>query len=211
MIFNIPKIIHQINIGSKPISQQTLKWMQSWKDYNPQWEYTLWDNAQISSLDLVNKPSLDRCNNLSEKSDILRFEILYQFGGLYVDTDFQCLKSLDSLFENTIKDPLMFLETPDTIGSAFLAASCHNDQIKLLVDNIETRERMYGHTPSNIKYGPVYITQTLGLNSGIPDGSACSNKTVYPYLWWEKHRKTENFHKTHPEAYAVHHWNGSWQ
>ncbi len=208
---NIPKVIHQIHIGSKTIDDQTQKWMNSWKYYNPNWTTILWDDNKIQSLYLVNKDQLDRCKNLSEKSDILRFEILYQFGGLYIDTDFECLKNIDTLFDTFSKDPIMFLEAPDAIGSAFLAASIHNDSVKKLVDNIADREKKYATEASNIKYGPVYITETLGLDSAIPDGVGCEQKTVYPYTWWEKHRREENFRETHPEAYAVHHWNGSWK
>lgn len=34
------------------------------------------------------------------KSDILRYEILYRFGGVYVDTDYECVGSLDALILN---------------------------------------------------------------------------------------------------------------
>jgi mannosyltransferase OCH1-like enzyme len=37
---------------------------------------------------------------IRKKTDILRFEILYQFGGLHKDTDFECLKPIDDLIIN---------------------------------------------------------------------------------------------------------------
>ena len=39
----IPKKIHQIWLGEKSIPKICKKWMKSWKDFNPQWEYKLWD------------------------------------------------------------------------------------------------------------------------------------------------------------------------
>ena len=39
------------------------------------------------------------CNNFGEKSDILRLEILYQMGGIYVDMDFECLQNMDNLLQ----------------------------------------------------------------------------------------------------------------
>ena len=37
---------------------------------------------------------------LGEKSDIFRYEILYRFGGVYVDTDFECIKPFECFAQN---------------------------------------------------------------------------------------------------------------
>lgn len=207
----IPKIIHQIHLGKSSLSDQQKLWQKTWTDYNPNWQYILWDEDSLSTITLQNEDELDKCKNFSEKSDILRFEILYQFGGLYIDTDFECLKNIDSLFD-TYRDRefIIFLETKDQIGSAFIGASKNNSYIKELVDNISVRSEIYGDSDSHIKYGPKYITDMLGLNLAIPDGKGCDQKTVYPYIWTEKNRRYEDFKITHPEAYAVHHWSYSW-
>lgn len=34
------------------------------------------------------------------KADILRYELLYFFGGIYIDTDFLCIKNIDKLLNN---------------------------------------------------------------------------------------------------------------
>ena len=91
----IPKVIHQIHLGEKPLSDQELKWQKTWKDYNPDWKFILWDDERLKGIGIINQEYLDDCDNYSMKSDILRFDILYQFGGLYIDTDFECLKPLD--------------------------------------------------------------------------------------------------------------------
>jgi hypothetical protein len=44
---------------------------------------------------LTNQAAFDAATNPGEKSDIWRYEILYRFGGLYVDTDFECLQCFD--------------------------------------------------------------------------------------------------------------------
>ena len=46
---------------------------------------------------MTNKAAFDSATNLGEKSDILRLEILHQFGGVYVDTDFECLQTLEPI------------------------------------------------------------------------------------------------------------------
>ena len=47
------------------------------------------------NLEYDNKIYYDRAKNYGERSDILKWEIVYQLGGVYVDTDFECLRSLD--------------------------------------------------------------------------------------------------------------------
>jgi mannosyltransferase OCH1-like enzyme len=93
----IPKIIHQIWIGPNPFPTKALKWKDSWQKIHPEWEYKLWTDADVIALNLKNKKYYDEAKNWGEKADILRYEILYRFGGVYVDVDFESLKPLDWL------------------------------------------------------------------------------------------------------------------
>lgn len=206
----IPKIIHQIHLGNSLLSEQELYWQKTWKDKNPDWSHVLWDDAKVEKdLEITHPEVFQNCKSFSEKSDVLRFEILYQFGGLYIDTDFECLKNIDPLFQD--REIVLFRQQPKKICGAFFGASKHNANVKALIDGLpESKEKFGDHRNADIKYGPAYVTRTLGLDVSLPDGQGSDKKTVYPYLWMEKDRKNEDFTKTHPEAYAVHHWNGSW-
>lgn len=207
----IPKIFHQIHMGESSLSKQELYWQDTWKSKNPDWIHILWDDKKIKdNLKITYPEILESCENFSEKSDILRFEILYQFGGLYIDTDFECLKNINPLFEE--KEIVLFHQEHKKICGAFFGASKHNTDVKLLIDGLPSRKKSHGHKGANsdYKYGPAYITEKLGHEIGMPDGRDSLKKTVYPYYWTEKSRREEDFSKTHPEAYAVHHWNGSW-
>ena len=92
----IPKRIHQIWLGS-PVPDAYKKWIKSWKRLNPDYEYRLWTDEDVASLKLPNQEAYNSISNPGPKSDILRFHILRQFGGIYVDTDFECLKPFDDL------------------------------------------------------------------------------------------------------------------
>jgi hypothetical protein len=224
----IPKIIHQVNIGNRILNDTELNWQNTWKTLNPEWDFILWDDLHVTrNLHITHPDIYNRCENYSEKSDILRFEILYQFGGLYIDTDFECLKPIDNLMIN--RNIVLFQQQPKKVAGGFFAATKNNSFVRKLIDGLPLREEFHYFNRSrseeikeqwrlteewvdnsDFKYGPSYITDTLGIEVGIPDGSASTQKTVYPYLWTEMHRRHENFRETHPEAYAVHHWNGSW-
>ena len=99
----IPKIIHQIWIGPK----NPPKWcMDSWRiDYikhNPKWTYKLWTEKEINKLQIVNRHIYNTEPTLRGKADIIRYEILYQYGGIYIDADSLYLDNqLDQLIEST--------------------------------------------------------------------------------------------------------------
>ncbi len=92
----IPKIIHQIWLGS-PLPQKYIQLQKSWQEKHPDWEYRLWTDESVKNFKMQNQALFESATNWGEKADILRYEILYQIGGLYVDTDFECVRSFDTL------------------------------------------------------------------------------------------------------------------
>ena len=102
------KIIHQIWLGTK----KPPKWcMDSWeKDYiknNPDWKYYLWTDKEVKNLNLINRKEYDSESTMRGKSDILRYELLYQYGGIYIDADSLCIDPNNSL-SKLIKDKDFF-------------------------------------------------------------------------------------------------------
>lgn len=186
------------------MSSQMLEWRHTWKKYNPDYEFILWNDEKINKLELIRHDMIKYCNNFSETSDLLRFEILYKFGGLYIDTDFECLKPINPLIEN--KTFVVFREKERHVCGAFLASSPQNKYIKMLLDNLDARKNIVN---SAVKWGPVYLDMMLSKDENASELINEKTKTVYPYQYDEKHRANEDFSKD-PEVYAVHRWHGSW-
>ena len=92
----MPKKLHQIWLGST-IPDEYKKWGDTWQQFNPDWEYKLWTDVNTGDVEIPHRDLFESVKNYGQKSDILRLHILDQFGGIYVDTDFECLKSFDDL------------------------------------------------------------------------------------------------------------------
>lgn len=94
----IPKIIHQLWIGPKPAPT---KFMKTWKDKHPNYEYIFWNEEELLrrgfKTELKNK--IDDMEAYNGKADILRWEILYHYGGVFLDADSICIESLDDLID----------------------------------------------------------------------------------------------------------------
>lgn len=110
---SIPHILHIIWIGPKPFPEQSIRNIESWIRWHPNWTYKFWTDRPRpiphSAMELCFIESLERfplqacfleSTNYGEKSDILRYEILYRKGGLYVDHDVECFRSFDFLLNH---------------------------------------------------------------------------------------------------------------
>lgn len=93
----IPKIIHQIWVGGKPLPAFYKKLSESWKKMHPDWHYILWTDEDVKKMKLDNQDLYNKAKLGSEKANILRYQILREYGGVYVDMDFECVKPLDIL------------------------------------------------------------------------------------------------------------------
>jgi len=91
---SIPKIIHQLWIGSKP-APMTL--MDTWKEKNPDFEYIFWNEAEIIKRNMVFRcqDKIDDIEEINGKADIMRWEILYKYGGVFLDADSICIEPID--------------------------------------------------------------------------------------------------------------------
>lgn len=96
----IPRTIHQIWIGPRT---PPWNWIDSFRrDFarrHPEWKYRLWRDADVEQLALTNQSLYAQEPEWFGKADILRYEILYRYGGLYIDADTRWLngKPLDDL------------------------------------------------------------------------------------------------------------------
>ena len=96
----IPKLIHRIWLGP-PMPPEHEAFGRRWEELYPDWEMWLWGEAALAGLGMQNQDLYDRAEELAPgfegqlRSDVARYEILYRYGGLYVDTDFEPLRSFE--------------------------------------------------------------------------------------------------------------------
>jgi mannosyltransferase OCH1-like enzyme len=97
---SIPKIIHQLWIGPKI---PPTKFMDTWKNKHESegFEYIIWTDEEMKKRGFVSvlQNRIDEMRELAGVADILRWEILYKYGGIYVDADSFCLESITYLVE----------------------------------------------------------------------------------------------------------------
>lgn len=195
----IPKIFHRIWVGNKPMPQEFLEYGETWKKHHSDWEMKLWTDENM--IPLKNQEGYDKAVQLAQKADIARYEILYHFGGVYLDCDFECVKNIEPL----LKGIQAFAASEDGyyISIGIMGCVPKSEIFKFIIDHIEESMLEYNEQPINVQTGPVFVTRLL---KGNKDFTVFEKEKFYPYYFTEKYRKGETF----LEAYAIHHWAASW-
>jgi hypothetical protein len=122
-LFKIPPVIHFIWLGPRPFPPQSVENVRTWMTQNPGWKVKFWtDRDREPPCEGMEKVlvkdfhflKLGKCfeesQNWGEKADLLRYEILYQHGGVYVDHDANCLRPFSGMHRGY--DFYCGLETP---------------------------------------------------------------------------------------------------
>jgi mannosyltransferase OCH1-like enzyme len=162
-----------------------------------------------STLQFDNRVFYDQARNYGEKSDILKWEIVYRFGGTYVDTDFECLQPLD-IYHHTY-DFFTGIQPLDTnmvqLGAALYGAIPHHPILKGCVEGIKDNQHI---AQIIVKTGPIHFTKTFLALAGKTNlrDIALPSSFFYPCGYEQRGTAREIWCKT--ESYAVHHWAGSW-
>lgn len=94
----IPHVFHQIWLGGEPLPAEFEEYQETWRQHHPHWNLRLWTEEDLPE-GLRRGEVYERKRSPAERSDILRLELLWQLGGVYVDTDMECLKPIDQLLE----------------------------------------------------------------------------------------------------------------
>lgn len=93
----IPKIIHYCWFGDNPLPELALRCINSWKRYFPDYEIREWNETNFDIKSCNYCIEAYKAKKWAFVSDYARFKILYEYGGLYFDTDVEIIKSMDDI------------------------------------------------------------------------------------------------------------------
>tara|TARA_B100001778_G_scaffold334986_1_gene350457 strand:+ start:20104 stop:20976 length:873 start_codon:yes stop_codon:yes gene_type:complete len=191
---NIPKIIHQIWVGTKPFPEKDLAWCESIKRTNPYWKFVLhaehpdnmpkdgpWDAIQ-SVPDLILGYLVDALRDrMSPKrfpagfADIVRLEVLIREGGVYFDTDVVGVKPIDDIMENLTLG-LAWEYSQHQIGNFFIGSIPGHPALVSTLNEIHSTTR--GAISCCHDLNPFWITGPKVIEKVLPEYPDC---TIFPF------------------------------
>ena len=206
----IPKLIHAIWFSGDPMPELYLKCLESWRKNAPDYEIKIWNMETY-------KP--DRClffeqaiehKNWAFASDYARADLLYRYGGIYMDLDVEMLRPIDDLLYN---DAYMSFESLDRIecGSGMGSKPGH-PIIKEICESYEKRPYLKEDGTWDNSTCPVRYTQVIEKHGLKKDGGFqfVEDITVYPFEVLTGKSFDTGIIYSSDLSYTVHHHNGSW-
>jgi inositol phosphorylceramide mannosyltransferase catalytic subunit len=197
----IPKIIHQIWVGPHKIPEKSLQFIRKIKELHPDYEYRLWCNDDLTEDNFSNLAYINMTKSYAQKADIMRYEILYRYGGIYLDIDFEIIRCLDALMTGDLVVCNETINYDKFMSIGFIASIKHN---KYLLQCINAIQHIDFKKPVNIATGPWFFRKHLDMT----DKSVIVLPTRYMYpLHYTDKGKTVN---DTSGVYGIHHWDKNW-
>lgn len=132
----IPRQIHYFWFGKKPLTRQAEKCIASWKKYCPKYDIIRWDenNFPVDGNDYIKEAY--EAGKWAFITDYGRLKVLYEYGGIYMDTDVELLGTLDEFLEHRA---FSGFENDSYIPTAIMGAEANHPWIGYLMG-------YYGHS-----------------------------------------------------------------
>lgn len=226
----IPRIFHQIWVGGKPFPEKYKKWQKSWQSA-PGWTYKLWNDEDAEKFVLENKELYYAEKNMGVRADIFRAEILCRFGGVYIDTDFECLQpEIFDLF-NKAYDFYTGLQPLDArgfqIANGLIGSIPEHPILRAYIDHLKEQNPVTNNGFSKkhgniVKRGPGLFSQMILLHCNKKHRDIVLPPTFfYPVACYQfpkgelsnySDEMQEEIKKDSckPESAAIHWWESSW-
>ncbi len=205
----IPKIVHYCWFGRGPKPEMAQRCIASWKKFLPEYEFKEWneDNFDLDLYPYVREAYDAR--KFAFVTDVVRLYALYSEGGIYMDTDVEVLKSLDSLLDY---EAVSGFETDKYVPTGLMASEkgmpifgefLHEyDNLHFVTENGEydTTTNVVRITNTCLKYGFVPNNQFQIINGFalLPKDYLCPKDSI-----------TKELHLT-DNSLCIHHFDGSW-
>jgi mannosyltransferase OCH1-like enzyme len=156
----IPRIFHHIWLGPDPLPDDHGPWVESWKRHHPDWEHWMWTEENLPE-DPIRPEILERLRAPVERADIMRLEILYRHGGVYLDTDLECLRPVDDFLAD--QEFVGVCHKPGRITNTAIASVPSHPLLQEAVDNVNPMEMYWTNSSERLKEvaGPLLLDRLV--------------------------------------------------
>ena len=167
----IPKIIHYCWFGQTPLPPLAEQCIASWKKHMPDWQIMRWDetNFDIAAAPLYVRQAYE-ARKFAFVSDYVRLWALEQYGGLYMDVDFEVFRPFDELmdkypafagYEGSKRKPVMM---------GVLASEPHGSWVRDMLSTYENRSFIKPDGSLDMTPNTSYFSDRLEAQGFVADG-----------------------------------------
>jgi hypothetical protein len=210
----IPKIIHYCWFGNNPIPENYKRYIESWKKYLPGYEIKEWNDSNYDVYKTLYTTQAYQFDKYAFVSDYCRFDVLNQYGGIYLDTDVELIKDLTPIIE---QGPYVGCQHPDSLEietGQGMASYPNSDVLKDILEKYSNLSFTNNQGLVDLTVGPVRWTQWFKDWGFVPGDSKIQEVRgfkIYPSEYFcPKDPRFDTINITE-NTYSIHHFNGSWK
>lgn len=208
----IPHVIHYCWFGGNPLPDDAKKYIESWKKFCPDYEIKEWNETNFDVNCCSYVKDAYRAGKWAFVSDYARFSILYQYGGVYLDTDVEMIKSIDDIVAN---GAFMGIEAgPEVLVNSGLGmgAESHNDIFKTILDCYNTQSFYLEDGSINKTTVVTRVSEILYKRGYTASGKLekVSDITIYPEDFFCPLNYFDGKMSITTNTRTIHHYSESW-
>lgn len=208
----IPHIIHYCWFGNKKKPHKIEKYIDEWKKLLPDYEFIEWNEENFP---------IDYCKYTKEAyelkkyafvSDVARLYGLYEYGGVYLDTDIEILKRFDKYLDEA--KIIFSLESSSLLMTGFMAGEKNAFIFRSLLEEYSDRQFVTSDGFMNCIANTVYLTnymKKIGLSTQVKRQVIGDGIYIYDNTVFGAYDADRSEFQVSDETVLIHHCLASWQ
>lgn len=206
----IPKKIHYCWFGGNPLTELGERCLESWKKYFPDYEIIEWNesNYDVNKIPYI-KDAYD-AKKYAFVSDYARFDIMYEHGGIYFDTDVEVIKDMSEIIK---RGSFAGIESAGALAAGLGFATRQREPIlKEILESYKDEKFLNDDGSLNLKTVVTRVSDIFKQH-GFTDEVKIQNVagfTIYPMEYFCP-KAIHTFEvNISDNTYTIHHFDGSW-
>ena len=208
----IPKIIHYCWFGGNLLPELAQKCIASWKKFLPDYEIKEWNENNYDVRKIPYTAQAYNAKKYAFVSDYARFDILYQYGGVYFDTDVEVIKDLRPIIERGAFIGVEKGLRPLLAAGLGIASPAASDIYREILDSYQNEQFVNDDGSLNLKTVVTRVSDIFKSHGFVEQDimQFVADTMIYPSEYFcpkdyatGKVLLTEN-------SYTIHHYDASW-
>ena len=215
----IPKLFHLCWLSGDPYPWKIDYCINSWKKHNPDYEVMLWDKSRFDVNSTPWTKQAFEAGKYAFVADYIRLYAVYNYGGIYLDSDVEVIKSFDDMLDLPY---FVGSETEETsIELAAFGAEKGARWVKTALDYYEGRNFFKEDGTMDLEVQPIVMSRALRAEYGwtpilrkeevLPDPDKLF---IFPCEWFSAHPFKEGGgckYTITDNTHSIHHYAGLWR
>ena len=214
----IPKLIHLCWLSGDPYPPKIQFCIDSWKRLLPDYEIMLWDTKRFDVNSIPWTKQAFEAKKYAFVADYIRLYAVYNYGGIYLDSDVEVIRSFDDLLHLPYFTGIEV--GPDGVEMAAFGAEKGTGWIRYMMDYYEDRNFIKENGEMDFVPMPAamgnwirkkyYWTHIRTPEEFDPDPSRFCVLPVYWFCAHPSDRVHDAFYYITEETRCIHHYANSW-